>query len=135
MSIANALKKAASKTIKVLGGDITYRRVTTGIYNPTSGSMSEVKTDVNIKGVVSNVTRSEVSDLVSSQDKRLTISAGDITFTPTTFDRVVISGTEYKIIQINTNEHPLLYPPTPKIHKDPETQLWSRGYEIYHSGI
>ena len=104
MSIANALKKAASKTIKALGGDITYRRVTTGIYNPTTGSMSEVKTDVSIKGVVSNVTRSEVSDLVSSQDKRLTISAGDITFTPTTFDRVVISGTEYKVVQINTNE-------------------------------
>ena len=104
MSISNALKKAASKTIKVLGGDITYRRVTTGIYNPTSGSMSEVKADVNIKGVVSNVARSEVTDLVSSQDKRLTISAGDITFTPTTFDRVVISGTEYKVVQINTNE-------------------------------
>ena len=104
MSIANALKKAASKTIKALGGDFTYRRVTPGIYNPTTGSMSEVKTDVSIKGVVSNVTRSEVSDLVSSQDKRLTISAGDITFTPTTFDRVVISGTEYKVVQINTNE-------------------------------
>ena len=105
MSIAKALKKAASKTIKVLGGDITYRRVTTGIYNPTSGSMSEVKTDVNIKGVVSNVTRSEVSDLVSSQDKRLTISAGEITFTPTTFYLVVISGTKYKVFHINTNEH------------------------------
>ena len=104
MSIASALKKPASAAIKALGGDITYRRVTTGIYNPTSGSMSEVKTDVSIKGVVSNVTRSEVTDLVSSQDKRLTISAGDITFTPTTFDRVVISGTEYKVVQINTNE-------------------------------
>ena len=104
MSIASALKKAASKTIKALGGDITYRRVTTGIYNPTTGSMSEVKTDVSIKGVVSNVQKSEVTDLVSNQDKRLTISAGDITFTPTTFDRVVISGTEYKVIQINTNE-------------------------------
>ena len=104
MSIASALKKATSKTIKALGGDITYRRVTTGIYNPTSGSMSEVKADVSIKGVVSNVSRSEVTDLVSRQDKRLTISAGDITFTPTTFDRVVISGTEYKVVQINTNE-------------------------------
>ena len=104
MSLAKALKKAASASIKKLGGDITYRRVTTGIYNPTSGSLSEVKTDVSIKGVVSNVTRSEVTDLVSSQDKRLTISAGDITFTPTTFDRVVISGTEYKVVQINTNE-------------------------------
>ena len=104
MSLAKALQKAASASIKKLGGDITYRRVTTGIYNPTSGSLSEVKTDVSIKGVVSNVTRSEVNDLVSSQDKRLTISAGDITFTPTTFDRVVISGIEYKVVQINTNE-------------------------------
>ena len=104
MSLANALKKAASSSIKKLGGDITYRRVTTGIYNPTTGSMSEVKTDVSIKGVVSNVQKSEATDLVSSQDKRLTISAGDITFTPTTFDRIVISGTEYKVIQINTNE-------------------------------
>tara|TARA_R100000773_G_scaffold43931_1_gene43481 strand:- start:1350 stop:1703 length:354 start_codon:yes stop_codon:yes gene_type:complete len=104
MSLANALKKAASSSIKKLGGDITYRRVTTGIYNPTTGSMSEVKTDVSIKGVVSSIARSEVSDQVSGQDKRLTISAGDITFTPTTFDRVVISGTEYKVVQINTNE-------------------------------
>ena len=104
MSIANALKKAASKTIKILGGDITYRRVTTGIYNPTTGSMSEVKTDVSIKGVLSNVQKSEVTDLVSNQDKRLTISAGDITFIPTTFDRVVINGTESKVVQINTNE-------------------------------
>jgi len=104
MSIANALKKAASSSIKALGGDITYRRVTTGIYNPTTGSMSEVKTDVSLKGVVSNVSRSEITDQVSSQDKRLTISAGDITFTPTTFDRVVISGTEYKVVQIDTNE-------------------------------
>ena len=104
MGLASSLRKAASKTISKLGGDITYRRVTTGIYNPTSGSMSEVKADSSIKGVVGQVTRSEVNDLISSQDKRLTIAAKDIDFSPTTFDRVVISGTEYKVIQINTNE-------------------------------
>ena len=104
MSIAKGIIKGISSGMRAVGGTVTYRRVTTGIYNSTSGSISEVKSDFTIKGVVSNVTRSEVTDLVSSQDKRLTISAGDITFTPTTFDRVVISGTEYKIIQINTNE-------------------------------
>ena len=36
MSIASALKKAASAAIKATGGAITYRRVTTGIYNPTN---------------------------------------------------------------------------------------------------
>ena len=33
------------------------------------------------------------------------------------------------------NEHPLLHPPTLTIHKDSENQLWSRGNEIYRSGI
>ena len=104
MGLASSLRKATAKTVSKLGGDITYRRVTTGIYNPTSGSMSEVKADSSIKGVVGQVTRSEVTDLISSQDKRLSIAAKDIDFSPTTFDRVVISGTEYKIIQINTTE-------------------------------
>tara|TARA_Y100001938_G_scaffold146092_1_gene224240 strand:+ start:138 stop:491 length:354 start_codon:yes stop_codon:yes gene_type:complete len=104
MSIAKGAIKGISAAMRVVGGAITYRRITTGIYNTASGDMSEVATDFTLKGVVSNVTRSEITDLVSSQDKRLTISAGDISFTPTTFDRVVISGTEYKIIEINTNE-------------------------------
>ena len=81
-----------------------YRRVSTGIYNSVSGSMSETKTDTIIKGIVSNVTSTEVSDLISSKDKRVRISAGDIDFIPSTSDRVIISGTEYKIIQINTTE-------------------------------
>ena len=37
MSIASALKKAASAAIKATGGDITYRRVPAGLYNLTSG--------------------------------------------------------------------------------------------------
>ena len=83
MSLANALKKAASKTLSKLGGDVTIRQVTAGSYN---------------------VNRSEVNDLIESQDKRLTISAGDLTFVPTTKDRVVISSVEFKIIQVVTNE-------------------------------
>ena len=42
--------------------------------------------------------------MIESQDKRLTISAGDLTFAPTTKDRVVISGVEFKIIQVITEE-------------------------------
>ena len=33
MSLANALKKAASKTLSKLGGDVTIRQVTAGSYN------------------------------------------------------------------------------------------------------
>ena len=104
MSLAKALKKAASASLKKLRGDVTIRRVTTGSYNPTTGAITESTTATTIKGVLSNVTRSQVNDLIESQDKQLTISAGDITFAPTTKDRVVISSVEFKIIQVLTNE-------------------------------
>ena len=104
MSLANALKKAASQTLSKLGGDVTIRRVTAGSYNTTTGAITETTSDTTIKGSLSNVNRSEVNDLIESQDKILTISAGDLTFVPTTKDRVVISSVEFKIISITTNE-------------------------------
>ena len=104
MSLANALKKAASKTLSKLGGDVTIRQVTAGSYNTITGAITETTSDTTIKGSLNNVNRSEVNDLIESQDKILTISAGDLTFVPTTKDRVVISSVEFKIISISVNE-------------------------------
>ena len=104
MSLANALKKAASKTLSKLGGDVTIRQVSAGSYNTTTGAITETTSDTTIKGSLSNVNRSAVNDLIESQDKILTISAGDLTFVPTTKDRVVISSVEFKIISISVNE-------------------------------
>ena len=104
MSLANALKKAASKTLGKLGGDVTIRQVTAGAYNTTTGAITESTSDTTIKGALSNVARNQVNDLIESQDKLLTVSAGDLTFVPTTKDRVVISNVEFKIIQVVINE-------------------------------
>ena len=104
MSLAKALKKAASASLKKLGGDVTIRQVIAGAYNTTTGTITESTSDTSVKGALSNVSRNEVNDLIQSQDKRLTRSAGDLTFVPTTKDRVVISSVEFKIIQVVTNE-------------------------------
>ena len=104
MSLANALKKAASKTLGKLGGDVTISQVTAGAYNTTTGAITESTSDTTIKGALSGVSRNQVNDLIESQDKLLTISAGDLTFVPTTKDRVVISSVEFKIVQVITNE-------------------------------
>ena len=85
MSLANALKKAASKTLSKLGGDVTIRRVSTGSYNTTTGAITETTSDTTIKGVLDNVSRSQVNDLIESQDKILNISANDITFVPVSY--------------------------------------------------
>jgi hypothetical protein len=104
MSLANALKKAASKTLGKLGGDVTIRRVTAGAYNTTTGAITESTSDTTVKGALTNVNRSEVNDLIESQDKRLIIASKDLSFVPTTKDRVVISNVEFKVIQVVTNE-------------------------------
>ena len=104
MSLANALKKAASKTLSKLGGNVTIRKVTTGSYNATTGAISETTADTTVKGILENVTRSQVNDLIEQQDKILTIAASDLDFVPTTKDRVVISSVEFKIISVTTNE-------------------------------
>ena len=121
MSLANALKRVVSAPLKKLGGDITIKKITAGAYiagfddiavvdNITSideftgGVIEESIESFSIKGVVSNFSRNEVNDLIESQDKKLTISAGDLSFVPTTKDRVVISSVEFKIISISVNE-------------------------------
>ena len=53
MSLAKALKKAASASLKKLGGDVTIRQVTAGAYNTTTGAITESKSDTTIKGALS----------------------------------------------------------------------------------
>jgi hypothetical protein len=121
MSIANALKKASSASLKKLGGDVTIKQITAGSYvtsfddissfdsisnidDFTGGTIEESISNFTIKGVIQNSTRLRANNLIESQDKLVTISAGDLTFVPTTKDRVVISSVEFKIVQVITNE-------------------------------
>ena len=89
----------------VLGGDVTIRFVTGGTYNTTTGAVTETESDTAIKGVVSEVALREANELIQAGDKRLTISAADVTSAPETKDRVVISSVVYQVIAVNTNEN------------------------------
>jgi hypothetical protein len=86
------------------GGDATIRTVTTGVYNPTTGTTSETTSDVTIKGVLEDVSAREVGDLIQAGDRRLTIAAADVAAAPTTADRIIISGVTYQVVRIATIE-------------------------------
>lgn len=112
MSIAKALERTATKVIARLGGDVTIRYVTIGAYNTTTGAAAETVSDTNIKGVVQDVTKAEVNDLIQAEDRRLIVAANDLAAAPETKDRVVISSVVYQIISVNTIEQdntPLTY--------------------------
>jgi hypothetical protein len=86
------------------GGVATLRRVTLGVYNPTTGTVSEATSDTAIRGVLEDVALREVNDLIQAGDKRLTIAAADTAAVPTTADRVIISSRSLQVIQVRTIE-------------------------------
>jgi len=104
MSLANPLRKVASKLMAKFGGVATLRRITPGVYNPTTGTATEVIADTAIRGVLEDVNLREVSGLVQAGDKRLTIAAADLASAPTVADRVLITGVTHQVISIKTIE-------------------------------
>ena len=98
------LRKGVSKALKATGGSVIVRKVTAAAYNTTTGAVGETTADTTVKGVVGNVSAREVKGLIKASDKRLTIAAEDLDYTPTASDRVVISSIVYQIIQVETTE-------------------------------
>lgn len=105
MALADSLRSVASKVVNKFGGDVTFRRITVGAYNTTTGASAETNADTGIKGVLEDVSKREVNDLVQAGDKRLTVAAFDLNGTvPTTADKVLISSRVHQIIRVDTIE-------------------------------
>ena len=103
MGIASSLKNVANKSIMKFGGDITIVRTTASQYNAETGVNVKNQTETTIKGLLESISNAEVNDLIAQSDKKVVASAQDLTFVPTTKDKVIISSIEYRIIQIETN--------------------------------
>jgi hypothetical protein len=104
MTLASPLRKVASKLMAKFGGVATIRRVQTGVYNATSGTISETSVDTTVRGVLQDVNLREVNELIQAGDKRLLIAAADLASAPTTADRVIIAGRTLQVIQVVTIE-------------------------------
>ena len=104
MTLANPLRKVASKLMAKFGGEVTINRVTAGVYNPTTGTASETVAGTVVRGVMEAVNVREVNDLIQSGDKRLTVAAADVEAVPSTADRVLIGGITHQIIRVTTIE-------------------------------
>jgi hypothetical protein len=104
MTLANPLRKVASKVVSKFGGDVTVRIVTGGSYNTTTGTITESESDSTVKGVLSDISLKEVNELIQAGDKRLLIAAAAVGTAPETKDRVVISSVVHQVIQVNITE-------------------------------
>jgi hypothetical protein len=104
MSLSSPLRKVASKLMAKFGGEVTFRRTTTGVYNPTTGTVSGTVSTTTVRGVLEDVNAREANELVKVNDKKLTIAAADLSFEPSVSDQVSIGGQVMQVIQIKKIE-------------------------------
>lgn len=104
MALADSLRKVANKAITKFGGDVTIQFVSLGTYNPTTGSATESFTTETVKGVLEDVSASEVNDLVRGDDKKLTVAASALSAVPGPDDKVLISSVTHQIVRVETVE-------------------------------
>ena len=102
MGISSALKKVL--TNKKLAANITFRSVSAGSYNTTTGVIAETNTDTSIRGVLEDINLREVNELIEATDKKIQIAAASLSSTPTTKDKVIVGSVTYSIIRIETNQ-------------------------------
>ena len=102
MGISSAIKKVL--TNKKLSADITFRSVSAGSYNTTTGVITETNTDTTIKGVLEDINLREINELIEATDKKIQIAAASLSSTPTTKDKVIVGSVTYSIIRIETNQ-------------------------------
>jgi hypothetical protein len=104
MTLASPLRKVASKLMAKFGGTATIQFIAVGVYNPTTGQASESITSTELRGVLEDVRDREVTGLVVSTDKKLTIAALDVPAKPSGKDKVLISESVHQIVEVRTVE-------------------------------
>lgn len=104
MALATSLRKVASKLMSKFGGEVTFRRISTGAYNTSTGAATPTASTTTVRGVLEDVTEREVNDLIRGTDKKLTIAAADVSFEPAVSDQVTVSSRIMQIVQVNKIE-------------------------------
>jgi len=104
MALTTSLRKTASKLMAKFGGEVTFRRVTTGAYDTATGAATPTVSNTTIRGVLEAVSEREANDLIRGTDKKLTIAAADLAFEPAVSDQVTVSSRVMQIIIVNKIE-------------------------------
>jgi hypothetical protein len=104
MALSTSLRKTASKLMLKFGGEMTFRRITVGAYDPNTGTASSSASTSTVRGVLEDVAEREVNDLIRGTDKKLTVAAADLSFEPAVSDQVSVGGRTLQTIQVNRIE-------------------------------
>lgn len=103
MTLDAPLRKVAKSVLAKFGTDVTIRRVTGTSYSTTTRSMVPTTSDTVIKGRLDEYLDRELGNIIRVGDRKLTIAASDLSYTPTVDDKVVIATLVYEVIRVQSD--------------------------------
>lgn len=100
MSLDSPLRKVAQTVLKHFGTDVTFRRVTGTAYSTTTRTMAPTTADTTVKARIDEYKDRELSDTIHAGDRKITVAAADLAYTPSVDDLVVIATVVYTVIRV-----------------------------------
>lgn len=101
MSLDTKIRRAVQKVVHTVGTTVTIRRVTTGTYSPTLGTLTNPEVDYAVVGRLDDYTDRElVQTSVKAGDRKLTLAAMDLAFVPVVHDKAVIDDVVFDIVRV-----------------------------------
>ena len=99
MSLDASVRKLAQRVMRKVGTEVTIRRVAVGVYNTTTGTVTNAESDYEVVGRLDDYTDREfASGRIKVGDRKFTFAAADAAFVPVPDDKVVIDDEEFAIV-------------------------------------
>ena len=89
-------RKLATLKIAKYGASVTFRSVTSGQYDPLTGSSNNTITDIDTKALVEGFEPDEIVGLILASDKKFSIAAAGIP-KPKPGDKIILEEIAYVI--------------------------------------
>lgn len=100
MSLDSSVRKVVTRVMAKIGTPVILRRITPGVYNPTTRTIGNAAKDYSVKGRLDDFTDREViagAGSILASDRKLYLAAADLPIVPLPHDRVVLEDLEYDV--------------------------------------
>ena len=105
------LRKVARKILDKFGTSVIIRRVTGTAYNTSTRTMTPTTADTTVNGRLDEYTDREMASALTNQerppiksgDRKLTVAANALAFTPAIADRAVVASVVYKVLWVTSH--------------------------------
>lgn len=104
MSLDTKARRLVQRVMRKIGTEAILRRVTVGVYNEATSTVTNTETDTEVMGRLDDYTDRELLSApvgtINTGDRKFTCAAADVAFVPEIKDKIVIADVEYDVVNV-----------------------------------